>query len=358
MKTYKIAVIEGDGIGREVVPEGIRVLEAVGRRFDFSFSWEHFEWGCEYYLKTGRMMPPDGLERLRPFDAIYLGAVGYPGVPDHVSLWGLLIPIRRGFKEWVVLRPARLLEGVTSPLAGRKAGDIDFVVVRENSEGEYSEVGGRVNRNTESDMAIQEVIFSRPAVDRILTYAFELARKRKQHVTSATKSNGIVYVMPFWDERFAAISKNYPDVKADQYHIDILTAHFVAHPDWFDVVVGSNLFGDILSDLGAAVVGSMGLAPSANINPEREYPSTFEPVHGSAPDIAGQGIANPIAQIWSGAMMLDHLGEKKAAEAVEQAIFKVLASSKVRTRDIGGKASTREMGDAMVAEVGAAVPVR
>jgi tartrate dehydrogenase/decarboxylase / D-malate dehydrogenase len=358
LKNYKIAVIEGDGIGREVVPEGMRVLEAAGRRFDFSFSWEHFEWGCEYFLKTGRMMPADGLDRLRPFDAIYLGAIGYPGVPDHVSLWGLLIPIRRGFKEWVVVRPARLLQGITSPLAGRKAGDIDFVVIRENSEGEYSEVGGRVNRNTEADMAIQEVIFTRQACDRIITYAFELARKRKKHVTSATKSNGIVYVMPFWDERFAAISKKYPDVKADQYHIDILTAHFVAHPDWFDVVVGSNLFGDILSDLSAAVVGSMGLAPSANLNPEREYPSTFEPVHGSAPDIAGQGIANPIAQIWSGAMMLDHLGEKQAAEAIEQAIFKVLASSSVRTRDIGGKASTREMADAIVNEVAAAVPAR
>jgi tartrate dehydrogenase/decarboxylase/D-malate dehydrogenase len=304
------------------------------------------------------MMPQDGLEQLRPFDAIYLGAVGYPGVPDHVSLWGLLIPIRRGFKEYVVLRPVRLLRGVTSPLSGRKPGDIDFVIVRENTEGEYSEVGGRVNRNTESDMAIQEVIFTRQACDRIMTYAFELARKRKKHVTSATKSNGIVYVMPFWDERFAAISKNYPDVRADQYHIDILTAHFVAHPDWFDVVVGSNLFGDILSDLGAAVVGSMGLAPSANLNPEREYPSTFEPVHGSAPDIAGKGIANPIAQIWSGAMMLDHLGEKQAAQVVEQAIFKVLASSNVRTADIGGKASTREMGEAIAAEVGASVPVR
>ena len=358
MKSYRIAVIEGDGIGREVVPEGIRVLEAAARRFDISLSWQHFDWSCETYLKTSRMMPEDGLEQLRPFDAIYLGAVGYPGVPDHVSLWGLLIPIRRGFKEYVNLRPARLLEGISSPLSGRKAGDIDFIIVRENSEGEYSEVGGRVNRNTESDMAIQEVIFTRRAVDRIITYAFELARTRKKHVTSATKSNGIVYAMPFWDERFAAISKQYPDVKADQFHIDILTAHFVQHPDWFDVVVGSNLFGDILSDLGAAVVGSMGLAPSGNLNPEREYPSLFEPVHGSAPDIAGKGIANPVAQIWSGAMMLDHLGEKEAARAVEQAIFRVLASSNVRTRDIGGTASTREMGEIVAAEVSATVPAR
>jgi tartrate dehydrogenase/decarboxylase/D-malate dehydrogenase len=357
LKSYKIAVIEGDGIGREVVPEGLRALEAVGRRFNLSFSWQHFDWSCETYLKTGRMMPADGLEQLRPFDAIYLGAIGYPGVPDHISLWGLLIPIRRGFREYVNLRPARLLDGITSPLSGRKGGDIDFVVVRENSEGEYSEVGGRLNRNSENDMAVQETIFTRRACDRIITYAFDLARKRKKHVTSATKSNGIVYTMPFWDERFAAISKQYPDVKSDQFHIDILTAHFVAHPDWFDVVVGSNLFGDILSDLGAAVVGSMGLAPSANLNPERECPSLFEPVHGSAPDIAGKGIANPVAQIWSGAMMLRHLGEEKAAHAVEQAIFKVLASSSVRTRDIGGKASTREVGEVIAAEVSSTVPV-
>lgn len=354
MKAYKIAVIEGDGIGREVVPEGIRVLEAVAHRFDLSFSWQHFDWSCERYAKTGRMMPEDGLEQLRPFDAIYLGAIGYPGVPDHVSLWGLLIPIRRGFKQYVNLRPVRLLEGITSPLSGRKPGEIDFVIVRENSEGEYSEVGGRLNRNTEDDIAIQQSIFTRRACDRIIRYAFDLARTRKKHVTSATKSNGIVFSMPFWDERFAAISKQYPDVKTDQFHIDILTAHLVAHPDWFDVVVGSNLFGDILSDLGAAVVGSMGLAPAANLNPEREYPSLFEPVHGSAPDIAGKGIANPVAQIWTGAMMLRHLGEEQAAHAVEQAIFKVLASSTVRTRDIGGKASTREMGEVIAAEVSAA----
>ena len=353
MKNYKIAVIEGDGIGREVVPEGLRVLEAVARRFDFSFSWQHFDWSCERYVKTHRMMPEDGLEQLRPFDAIFLGAIGYPGVPDHVSLWGLLIPIRRGFKQYVNLRPVRLLDGITSPLSGRKAGDIDFVIVRENSEGEYSEVGGRLNRNTEDDIAIQQSIFTRRACDRIITYAFELARTRKRHVTSATKSNGIVFSMPFWDERFSAILQRYPDVTADQFHIDILSAHFVAHPDWFDVVVGSNLFGDILSDLGAAVVGSMGLAPAANLNPEREYPSLFEPVHGSAPDIAGKGIANPVAQIWTGAMMLRHLGEEHAAQAVEQAIFKVLASSNVRTRDIGGKASTREVGEVIASEVSA-----
>ena len=357
LKAYKIAVIEGDGIGREVVPEGVRVLEAVAHRFDLSFSWQNFDWSCERYAKTGRMMPEDGLEQLRPFDAIYLGAIGYPGVPDHVSLWGLLIPIRRGFKQYVNLRPVRLLEGITSPLSGRKPGEIDFVIVRENSEGEYSEVGGRLNRNTEDDIAIQQSIFTRRGCDRIIRYAFELARSRKKHVTSATKSNGIVFSMPFWDERFAAISKEYPDVKTDQFHIDILSAHLVAHPDWFDVVVGSNLFGDILSDLGAAVVGSMGLAPAANLNPEREYPSLFEPVHGSAPDIAGKGIANPVAQIWTGAMMLRHLGEEQAAHAVEQAIFKVLASSSVRTRDIGGKASTRQMGEVIAEEVSASAGV-
>ena len=353
MKSYKIAVIEGDGIGREVVPEGIHVLEAAARRFNLSFSWKNFDWSCETYLSTGRMMPEDALEQLRPFDAIFLGAVGYPGVPDHVSLWGLLIPIRRGFKQYVNLRPIRLLEGVTTPLSGRRPGEIDFCIVRENSEGEYSEIGGRLHRNSDLEMAIQETVFTRRGCDRIITYAFELARSRKNHVTSATKSNGIVFTMPFWDERFAAVAKNYPQVKTDQYHIDILSAHFVSHPDRFDVVVGSNLFGDILSDLGAAVVGSMGLAPSANLNPEREFPSMFEPVHGSAPDIAGKGIANPVAQIWSGAMMLEHLGEKDAAHAVEQAIFRVLARRDPLTPDIGGKGRTQDMGEAIAAEVSA-----
>ncbi len=357
MKNYKIAVIEGDGIGREVVPEGIRVLEAVARHFDFSLSWQHFNWSCETYLSTGRMMPEDGLEQLRPFDAIFLGAVGYPGVPDHASLWGLLIPIRRAFKQYVNLRPIRLLEGIESPLRNCEAGDIDFCIVRENNEGEYSEVGGRLHKNTDLEMAIQETVFTRQGCDRIMTYAFELAQARKSHVTSATKSNGIVFTMPFWDERFAAISKKYPLVKADQYHIDILSAHFVSRPDRFDVVVGSNLFGDILSDLGAAVVGSMGLAPSANLNPEREFPSMFEPVHGSAPDIAGKKIANPVAQIWSGAMMLDHLGEKKAARAVEEAIFRVLSRRDPRTPDIGGKAGTEDMGKAIAAEI-ASAPAR
>jgi tartrate dehydrogenase/decarboxylase/D-malate dehydrogenase len=348
---YKIAVIEGDGIGREVVPEGLRVLEAAGRHFGITFYWQHFDWGCETYLKTGKMMPADGLEQLLAFDAIYLGAVGCPGVPDHISLWGLLIPIRRAFQQYVNLRPVRLLQGIESPVKGFPPGQIDFCIVRENNEGEYSEVGGRMNHNTDAEMALQETVFTRHGCDRIMRYAFELSRKRKRHVTSATKSNGILHTMPFWDERFSAMAQNFPDISTDQYHIDILTAHFVRHPDWFDVVVGSNLFGDILSDLGAAVVGSIGLAPSANLNPEREFPSMFEPVHGSAPDIAGKGIANPIAQIWSGGMMLQHLGEPKAARAVEEAFTAVLAKSAALTPDLGGKASTHDVGDAVAQEI-------
>ena len=349
MKTYKIAVIEGDGIGREVVPEGLRVLEAAARRFNFSLSWQHFDWSCQTYLKTGRMMPEDGLDQLRGFDAIYLGAVGYPGVPDHVSLWGLLIPIRRAFQQYVNLRPARLLKGITSPL--KAPGEIDFCVVRENNEGEYSEVGGRLYRNTDAELAVQETVFTRRGCDRIMRFAFELSQARNRHVTSATKSNGIVYTMPFWDERFAHVARDFPGVRTDQYHIDILAAHFVAHPGWFDVVVASNLFGDILSDLSAAVVGSIGLAPSANLNPERQYPSMFEPVHGSAPDIAGKGISNPVAQIWSGAMMLEHLGESRAARAVERAFEAVLADPEMHTADLGGKAGTRDVGEAIAHEV-------
>jgi tartrate dehydrogenase/decarboxylase/D-malate dehydrogenase len=351
LKQYNIAVIEGDGIGREVVPEGLRVLEAVGRRFDLNFSWTHFDWSCERYTKTGRMMPEDGLEQLRAFDSIFLGAVGYPGVPDHISLWGLLIPIRRAFQQYVNLRPCRLLAGVETPLKNRRPGEIDFCIVRENNEGEYSEIGGRLYRGTDAELAIQENVFTRRGCDRTIRFAFELAEKRKRHVTSATKSNGIVFTMPFWDERFAAVARQFPDVKIEQYHIDILTAHFVRHPEWFDVVVGSNLFGDILSDLGAAVVGSIGIAPSANLNPEREYPSMFEPVHGSAPDIAGRGIANPIAQIWSGAMMLDHFDEPEAAQAVERAFSSLLANGGPRTPDLGGKANTREVGEAIAAEL-------
>lgn len=355
MNRYKIAVIEGDGIGREVVPEGLRVLEAAGRSHHIAFDWHNFDWSCQTYLKTGRMMPEDGLDQLRSFDAIYLGAVGYPGVPDHVSLWGLLIPIRRAFHQYVNLRPVRLLRGVESPLKGFPPRPIDFCIVRENNEGEYSEVGGRLYRNTEDELAVQETVFTGRGCDRIMRYAFDLARTRKNHVTSATKSNGIIHTMPFWDERFSLMAKNFPEVRTDQYHIDILSAHFVQHPDWFDVVVASNLFGDILSDLGAAVVGSVGLAPSANLNPERRFPSMFEPVHGSAPDIAGKGIANPIAQIWSGEMMLQHLGEPAAAQTVERALEAILARSDVHTPDLGGRATTRDVGEAIAHEISKAV---
>ena len=351
MKTFHIAVIAGDGIGKEVVPEGIRVLDAAGRRFGLQFDWHAFDWCCETYAKTGRMMPEDGLEQLRPFDAIFLGAVGHPSVPDHTSLWGLLIPVRRGFHQYVNLRPVRLFEGMESPLKNWRAGQIDFYIVRENSEGEYSNIGGRLYEGTEEEMAVQQSVFTRHGVDRVLRFAFELARKRRRHLTSATKSNGIIHTMPFWDECFRRMAAEYPDIRADQYFIDILTAHFVHHPDWFDVVVGSNLFGDILSDLGPAVVGSIGIAASANLNPERAYPSMFEPVHGSAPDIAGRGIANPIGQIWSGAMMLRHLGALDAADAVERAIAEVLAESEIRTPDIGGKASTEELGSAIASLV-------
>ena len=343
---HRIAVNPGDGIGNEVVPEGQRVLEAAARRFGFELAWSEFDWSCERFKKTGRMMPEDGLEQLRACEAIFLGAVGAPGVPDHVSLWGLLIPIRRTFRQYVNLRPVRLLRGVRSPLADRSPAEIDMVIVRENNEGEYSEIGGRLYKDTDDELAVQQAVFTRKGTDRVMRYAFELARKRqRRHVTSATKSNGIIHSMPYWDERFAAMAQQYPDVKTAQYHIDILTAHFVQHPDWFDVVVGSNLFGDILSDLGPAIAGSIGLAPGGNINPEKEHPSMFEPVHGSAPDIAGKGIANPIAQIWTGAMLLDHLGHAQAAQAIVKAIETVVAEGKTVTRDLGGKASTREVGD-------------
>jgi tartrate dehydrogenase/decarboxylase/D-malate dehydrogenase len=347
--SYRIALIPGDGIGREVVPEGVRALQALSGRFKFSIDFKEFPYSCEHYLQTGRMMPEDGLEQLRPFDAILLGAVGTPQVPDHVSLWGLLIPIRRSFDQYVNLRPVRLLPGIKTPLAGRTAQDIDFVIVRENTEGEYSEAGGRLFQGTEREVAVQESVFTRHGVDRIMRYAFTLARRRpKKHLTSATKSNGIIHTMPFWDERFRAIAKEFPDVKTSQYHIDILTAHFVQHPDWFDVVVGSNLFGDILSDLGPACAGGIGIAPSANMNPEKIYPSMFEPVHGSAPDIAGKGIANPVATLWSVVLMLDFLGEAAAAKALMAAIEAVTGEGKVLTRDLGGKAGTRDFTDAVL----------
>jgi tartrate dehydrogenase/decarboxylase/D-malate dehydrogenase len=348
MAKHKIALIPGDGIGKEVLPEGVRVLEAAARRFNFQLEFTDFDWSCDRFAKTGKMMPDDGMETLKGFESIFLGAVGWPGVPDHVSLWGLLIPIRREFDEYVNLRPVRLFEGVPSPLANRKPGEIDFWVVRENTEGEYSSIGGRMFQGTDDEMAIQQAIFTRKGVDRVLKFAFEFASTtKKKHVTSATKSNGIIHTMPFWDERFAEMRKKYPNIKADQYHIDILTAHFVRNPDWFDVVVGSNLFGDILSDLGPALTGSIGVAPSGNINPERKFPSMFEPVHGSAPDIAGKSIANPIGQIWSGAMMVRHLGYPEAAEAIERAIAASLVEGGPRTRDLGGNGDTKTVGAAI-----------
>ncbi len=347
-KRYRIAVIPGDGIGKETVPEGLKVLDAAARRYGFELAETHYDWSCETWKKTGSMMPADGLDRLREADSIFLGAVGWPEVADHISLWGLLIPIRRGFDQYVNLRPCRLMPGAKTPLAGRTAADIDFYVVRENTEGEYSATGGRSFEGTDREMAAQVSIFTRQGCDRVMRYAFELARTRpKKHLTSATKSNGITVTMPYWDERFAAIAKHYPDIRTDQFHIDILCAHFVQHPDWFDVVVGSNLFGDILSDLGPAVAGSIGIAPSANINPDRTAPSMFEPVHGSAPDIAGKHICNPIGQVWAGAMMLEHLGEKAAADAIVRAIEVLLGEGGPRTRDMGGQAGTAEVGKAL-----------
>ena len=348
MKTYKIATIPGDGIGKEVVPEGIRVLDAVGRKHNIRFQFDIFDWSCETYKKTGQMMPEDGIYQTSEHDAIYLGAVGFPGVPDHISLWGLLIPFRREFQQYVNLRPVRLFKGVPSPLANRRPGDIDFYVVRENVEGEYSEIGGKLYAGTNEELVTQQSTFTRKGVDRILRYAFELAEKRpSKHLTSATKSNGIIHTMPYWDERVVEMQKKFPGIKVDKFHIDILTAHFVRNPDWFDVVVGSNLFGDILSDLGPAVTGTIGIAPSGNINPECLFPSMFEPVHGSAPDISGKGIANPIGQIWSGAMMLDHFGETAAAADILRAIEQVLADGLCMTPDMGGRANTKDLGKAL-----------
>lgn len=348
-KTHRIAVISGDGIGKEVVPAAQLVIEAIGRAFGFRCEWSDFDWSCEVYADTGSMTGGASIEALAEFDAVFLGAVGYPGVPDHVSLWGLLIPIRRRFEQYVNLRPVRLLPGVRTPLADRDPDDIDFVIVRENNEGEYSEIGGRLYEGTSAELVVQQSVFTRVGVDRILRYAFDLARSRpKKHLTSATKSNGIIHSMPYWDERFTQMASLYPDVRTDQFHIDILAAHLVQHPDWFDTIVASNLFGDILSDLGPALAGSIGLAPGANLNPEREHPSMFEPVHGSAPDIAGKGTANPIAQILTGAMMLEHLEEHPGAVALVSAVERVMAAGEPRTGDLGGKAGTIEMADAVI----------
>jgi tartrate dehydrogenase/decarboxylase / D-malate dehydrogenase len=345
---HRIAVIAGDGIGKEVVPEGIRVLEAAAAKFDIGLEWTEFDWSCEKFLKGGEMMPEDGLKTLGEFDQIFLGAVGFPGVADHISLWGLLIPIRRAFSQYANVRPVKLFEGINCPLKGYGPGDIDMIIVRENVEGEYSEIGGRLYAGTEQELVVQDSMFTKQGVDRIMRYAFDLAEQRPaKHLTSATKSNGIIHTMPYWDERFEAIEKEYPGINTDKFHIDILCAHFVGKPDYFDVVVGSNLFGDILSDLGPAVVGGIGIAPSGNINPAGDMPSMFEPVHGSAPDIAGQGIANPIAQIWSGAMMLEHLGHVEAAQAIEDAFKRVIVEGKVLTPDLGGTGTTEQLGKAI-----------
>ncbi|MEX3099571.1 MULTISPECIES: tartrate dehydrogenase [unclassified Streptomyces] len=349
MTNHHIALIPGDGIGAEVLPPAQQVLDLLGRRHGFGLTYTSYDWSCERYLRAGSMMPDDGLDQLRDKDAILLGAVGYPGVPDHVSLWGLLIPIRRGFRQYVNLRPIRVFEGVESPVRGARAGEVDFVVVRENSEGEYSEVGGRMNAGFPEELAVQEAVFTRAGVTRVLDHAFGLAARRGGRLTSATKSNGIVHTMPFWDQLVAERAERFPEVSWNQEHIDALAAKFVLQPQRYDVVVASNLFGDILSDLAAAVAGSIGIAPSANLNPEREYPSMFEPVHGSAPDIAGQGVANPLGAIWSAALMLDHLGHPEAAQEVTAAMARLLAETDVRTRDLGGTATTAEFTDRFLA---------
>jgi len=349
-KRYRLAVIPGDGIGKETTPEGVRVLEAAAKKFGFELQLDHFDFSSyDYYAKHGRMLPEDWKDQIGSHDAIFFGAVGWPEkIPDHVSLWGSLLQFRREFDQYINLRPVRLMPGVPTPLANRKPGDIDFWVVRENTEGEYSSIGGRMFPGTDREVVIQETVMTRIGVDRVLKFAFDLAQKSpKKHLTSATKSNGISITMPYWDERVEEMAKAYPDVRWDKYHIDILTAHFVLNPDRFNVVVASNLFGDILSDLGPACTGTIGIAPSGNINPDRNFPSLFEPVHGSAPDIAGQGIANPIGQIWSGAMMLEHLGEGEAAAAIVQAIENVLSERTLRTPDLGGNAGTETTGKAV-----------
>ena len=346
-----IAVIPGDGIGTEVMPEALKVLEAISKKYALNFNFDHFNFSSyEYFSKHGKMMPDDWKMQIGNHDAILFGAVGLPDkIPDHISLWGSLLKFRREFDQYINLRPVRLMPGVPSPLANRKPGDINFYIVRENTEGEYSSIGGRMFPDTDREIVMQETIMTRIGVDRVLKFAFELAKKtEKKHLTSATKSNGISITMPYWDERVEIMSKNYPEIIYDKYHIDILCAHFVLNPDKFNVVVASNLFGDILSDLGPACTGTIGIAPSANINPERKFPSLFEPVHGSAPDIAGKGIANPIGQIWSAAMMLDHLGYKKASHNIVKAIEEVLKIKKYRTKDLDGDANTKVCGDAVV----------
>ncbi|OAA57270.1 tartrate dehydrogenase [Cordyceps fumosorosea ARSEF 2679] len=355
-KALKIAVIPGDGIGTEVMPAGVRCLEAIGKVFNIAFEFEWFDFAsCAYYQTHGTMLPADWKATLQRFDAIYFGAVGLPAVvSDDVSLWGSLLRFRRELDQYVNLRPCRLMPGVPSPLAGRSPGDVDFLVVRENTEGEYSSVGGTMFAGTDRELVVQETIMTRVGVDRIARYAFELASRRpRRHLTSATKSNGISITMPYWDARVAEMAKGFPEVSVDKYHIDILAAHMVQRPDAFDVIVASNLFGDILSDLGPACAGTIGIAPSANINPTGEFPSLFEPVHGSAPDIAGRGVANPVGMIWAGQMMLEHLGHEEAAAALLRAIEAVLARSDpvVMTPDMGGKGTTKRFGDEVEREI-------
>ena len=357
MSKKRIAVVAGDGIGKEVMPEGIRVMEAASSKFGIDLAFDHFDFASwDYFEKHGKMMPDDWKDKIGGYDAIYFGAVGWPDkIPDHVSLWGSLLLFRREFDQYINLRPARLMPGIIAPVVRkdgtpRAPGEIDMYIVRENTEGEYSSIGGRMYPGTEREIVMQETVMSRIGVDRVLKFAFELAMSRpKKHLTSATKSNGIAITMPYWDERVAEMAKAYPNIRQDKFHIDILTAHFVQRPDFFDVVVASNLFGDILSDLGPACTGTIGIAPSANLNPDRKFPSLFEPVHGSAPDIAGQGLANPIGQIWCGAMMLEFLGYKNAHDAVLAAIEKVLdpSSQAPRTPDIGGNAKTSDLGKAI-----------
>ena len=361
MSKHRIAVMPGDGIGQEVMPEGLRVLQAAATRFGIGLDFVRHDWAhCDYYAQHGQMMPDDWKARLEGMDALYFGAVGWPAtVPDHVSLWGSLLKFRREFDQYINLRPVRLFEGVPCPLVGRKPGDIDYYVVRENTEGEYTALGGIMYAGTEREIVVQETVMSRFGADRVLKYAFEMANARpRKHLTVATKSNGIAISMPWWDGRADAVGADYPQVTVDKQHIDILSARFVLQPGRFDVVVASNLFGDILSDLGPATTGTIGLAPSANLNPDRTFPSLFEPVHGSAPDIAGQGIANPIAMIWSGALMLNFLGHGQGAgraahDAILAAIEQVLREGP-RTRDLGGGASTSEVGEAIARIVAAA----
>jgi tartrate dehydrogenase/decarboxylase/D-malate dehydrogenase len=354
MRTFRVALIPGDGIGKDVIDEGVKVLRAAEALFgSFRLDLEEYPWSCTYYLEHGRMMPEAGLQTLRAYDAIYLGAVGFPSqVPDHISLWGLLLPIRKEFDLYVNLRPCRLLPGTNGPLAGKGPEDIDFLCVRENTEGEYAGAGGRVHVGTPNEVAIQTIDFTRHAVERIQRYAFELARREgRRRVTSVTKSNAMQYNMVFWDDVFREVAADYPDIQADQCHVDAMAARFVRNPEQLDVVVASNLFADILTDLGGALQGSLGVPPSANINPEGKVPGFFEPVHGSAPDIAGQGIANPIAAVWAASMMLDYLGEREAGQVLLRAIEQLTREGRLLTPDLGGSAKTWEVGDALAETV-------